>query len=180
MNIDISKARKEDLLGKLTTGVLLIGLSGLVSCTPQKVEPTLSEVVTSMELSKMDYTNSLNNAEKVMKKVIQNRNFTSDEQKEVYAYLSSAISNFTVYTTLSDKCPELVEPLVFPTNNFPWYNLLEKNVIGFDGGSPEIEKYFARTYSGFKADSIHSKKEKEAAETALEVTVEILSGLLGN
>jgi hypothetical protein len=173
------KERIKGLVRNILASTLIASLVGIVGCAPEKEELTLPQTVNQAHSCSLNYSNSLAQAEGVMQGVFARKNFTEEEQKQVYSALNSVITNYARHQELSKRIPEGVS-LAHPTNNFPWYSLLEKNVTGIDAGTPEIQKYFAGKYPGFKAASIFSPAEQETVDEALDVVAGILEVLAGD
>ncbi|MBI2632713.1 hypothetical protein HYW75_06940 [Candidatus Pacearchaeota archaeon] len=152
----------------------LTGLIGILGCVPQKEELSLSRIADEMEIIRTDYSNSLSQVESTMRNVFEGRYFSEENQLKVYNLLKYTKDKSEKYDKLKLKCPEQPYALEFPTNRFEYFPLLEKNVTGIDGGSPEIQKYFDSKYPGFKADPIFSPGEKEAVEEAINIALEVL------
>ncbi|MEK6934141.1 MAG: hypothetical protein AABW75_04685 [Nanoarchaeota archaeon] len=162
---------------KIIRSAFLAGLIGIAGCAPPKVEFSLSQIAERMDNIRASYSTSLVQVNTKMDQVMTSRYFSEDDQKVVYGALKSMVNGFTEYKELTSKCAEEPYCFEFSTNRFEWYPLLQKNVVGFDGGNPEIQKYFDAKYSGFKAGSIYSPAEKEASEEALNIAIDILNNI---
>lgn len=159
---------------KLLRNFLITGLIAITGCSPSKEELSLPQIVNEMDGIRRIYTNNIVQVDSLMEGVLARKNFSQDEQNKAYTLLEEVVRGCARYNVLASKCPEITSRLEFPTNRFNWYPILERNVMDFDGGDPEIEKHFSAQVPGFQAEGIYSEKERQAAQAAMDLAIDAM------
>lgn len=136
-------------------------MAGLAALTLTSCQPNLSPEETSslMASYKADYTQAFTNASNLITHYKNVKYLSREDQIKTYNELSRMNRDIQGYEELSKNSLEEGTRLTFSPEQKEWFELLYKNVKGYDRNPPSIQIELSKKYPGFKADAIYSDSE---------------------
>ncbi len=159
------------LLGTITGGLISL----IVACAPEE-NLTTGEYLAKAKQCEQTFSNNIVNAYNTISNAWQDSKISVDEQKKALGYFNAAHDALIQYDKLGKHAIESPPSLSLDERARQYHALLDKNINGSDGGTPDLENYIKNDVGRKEVtvEAYFSSEEQEAVQDAINTALDLI------